>query len=111
MKVILSEGASSDLTDIATWYEEQRPGEGVRFKEALLICMENLSLFPEMHALVDDGVRCAVLVDYPYSIYYEVGSVQVEVLAIFHDSRRPGSWQLHDGEPSWMSRPEMQIAS
>jgi plasmid stabilization system protein ParE len=48
---------------------------------------------PDFHAQVLDDVREALILKYPYCVYYRVDGERILVLSVFHTSRDPASWQ------------------
>lgn len=44
------------------------------------------------------GLRRAVLLDFPYSLFYRVKPDMREILAVFHHRRDPRVWQVRAAE-------------
>jgi plasmid stabilization system protein ParE len=49
--------------------------------------------YPRLGAKWRGATRRLPLRRFPYSIFYQVGDDEVRVLAIAHQSRKPGFWQ------------------
>ncbi len=48
---------------------------------------------PQLHAVVYQEVRKAVVQKFPYVVLYEEEAGEVVVIAVFHTARDPGVWQ------------------
>lgn len=54
---------------------------------------ERIRHAPQAHAVVQDGIRRALLRQFPYVVYYRDDPDQIAVLAVPHGRRDPTSWQ------------------
>jgi plasmid stabilization system protein ParE len=90
-KVKLSALAQKDLEKSAGWYEEQQPGLGEVFAEAIykaaIAISKNLTAYPVKKA----NTREFALKKYPFIIVYQDNSEAdfIKILRIFHTSRNP----------------------
>ena len=75
------------------FYESRRYGLGDDFLDALEAVYGGLRATPEMHQVIEQGVRRAILRRFPYSVYYRVHADRVEVIAVQHGHRDPADWQ------------------
>lgn len=86
--------AESDLREAAEYYRERA---GVAMAQALLGDFERSIAWlldrPLLGALWLHGKRRLVMRHFPYSITYTVAAQEVQVLAVAHQSRRPGYWR------------------
>jgi plasmid stabilization system protein ParE len=55
---------------------------------------------PEAYQLVDPTTRRALLRRFPYSIFFEVGRMEIVVYGVFHGARDPQSWRRRREPPS-----------
>jgi plasmid stabilization system protein ParE len=85
--------AESDLDRAASWYEDQRPGVGLRFLDAADELFERLRASPLQFPLVSTDVRRALLHTFPYAVYFRATDAAVVVLAVLHLRRDPSSWR------------------
>jgi toxin ParE1/3/4 len=81
--------AEDDALEAYDWYEQQRPGLGMRFRDALdaavALLAENPRAFPVMYR----DLRRVLVERFPYAVYYRIHPSQVSVVAIFHGRRNP----------------------
>ncbi len=83
-----------DEFDAATdWYEQQRPGLGVTFMARVDEVLRRISANPQLHATVYQDVRKAVVQQFPHVVLYREDAGEVVIVAVFHTSRDPSSWQ------------------
>jgi toxin ParE1/3/4 len=92
MKVIYSPRATRDLEAIAAYYRSVADPKisaaiGGRIEYVINLIAEH----PESCPLVvpRSGVRVALLLRYPYKIFYRLHTDAVEILHIRHTARRP----------------------
>lgn len=81
-------------TDAAyRWYEQQRPGLGTDFLDAVEQVVAEITANPARYGFADGDVREGALTRFPYAVYYRVLPDRVRVLAVYHTSRDPSGWQ------------------
>jgi toxin ParE1/3/4 len=86
--------AESDLREAAEYYRE-RAGVTIAqaffgdFEHAITLLLEH----PLLGALWLHGKRRLVMRHFPYSIIYTIAAQEIQVLAVAHQSRRPGYWR------------------
>ena len=86
--------AATDLREAAEYYRE-RAGIAMAqtflgdFEHAMALLLEHPLLGPQwLH-----GKRRWVMRHFPFSIVYAVAKQEIQVLAVAHQSRRPGYWR------------------
>ena len=86
--------AVSDLREAAEYYRERA---GVAIAQAFFDDFEHsiglLLGYPLLGALWLHGKRRLVMRHFPYSIIYVIAIEEIHVLAVAHQSRRPGYWR------------------
>lgn len=86
--------ARGELSEAAVWYEQDYPGRGVRFRDAIDREMGRIlaapHTFPRWRRT---DVRVAVLPTFPYTLFFRVEGLAVVVYAVAHQKRRPGYWR------------------
>jgi plasmid stabilization system protein ParE len=91
--LILVPEAHQDLEEAYAWYEERRVGLGEDFLGRVDACIEAIRRTPEMHAVVHDNYRRALVRRFPYAVFYEHANNTVTVYCVFHTSRDPQKWR------------------
>jgi len=85
--------AFADAEDAANWYREQG---GSETSEAFSREVQRVALLAERHPeLGSPGphrTRRLYLKRFPYTLIYRLASDNIRVIAIAHQSRRPGYW-------------------
>jgi plasmid stabilization system protein ParE len=97
LPVRFSAEARSEFEDAAAWYEQQRPGLGYAFIDAVDATITLLVDWPLSGAPIDGlgadlEVRRAPVSRFPYHLAYLVADDHLRVLAVAHDRRRPRYW-------------------
>lgn len=75
------------------WYEQQQPGLGTDFLDAVERALDDIAADPAGHGFADADIRAAPLTRFPYAVYYRVLPNRIRVLAVYHTSRDPAGWQ------------------
>lgn len=93
MNVYVSVRARLHVAKAAIWYENQSPGLGGRFEQAILETYSRIQRLPAMFAEVAPGIRAALLKTFPYRVLYVVADESVIVTGVYHTSRHPRAWR------------------
>ncbi len=95
MRSRLHPEADAELGAAVRWYQNDYPGRGWRFYDAvtdeLARIREAPLSFPFWRRRSD--VRACVVPRFPFTIYFVAEAERVMVYAVAHDKRRPGYWQ------------------
>jgi hypothetical protein len=86
------EAADAELTEAVGYYDAKAPGLGDRLLAEVKAATHYIEQYPHVAPLIDDGVRAKVLARFPYSLMYVVDVHELYIVALAHDSRRPGYW-------------------
>ncbi len=92
-EVVIWPEAEEDLREAKAWYERCREGLGDEFLSCIEETIESIRCTPFLYGVVYKDVRRALVRRFPYGIFYRVAEDRVVVLAVFHASRDPRSWQ------------------
>ena len=89
--------ASNELEEAVVWYENQRPGLGVEFLEAIDTALDRILRWPQaaqrVHGIATDvPARKAPVPNFPYYVVYLEMPDAIRILACAHDRREPGYW-------------------
>ena len=94
MRIELKERAAQDLRDAKDWYEGRSTGLGRRFVAEFEEILREVSASPVAFQVVEGTVRRALLLRFPFSVYYVLESEDlVVVVAVLHFRRHPSSWK------------------
>jgi len=88
---IVRDEAVQELVDAVIWYEEQKEGLGVQFKEKFFSKLELICRYPLHYKASYKKFHEALTDQFPFLIVYDVNekTKQITVIAIFHTSRNP----------------------
>lgn len=92
MKVLIEPEAEAEIEAAAAWYQIEAPGLGNEFLRAVHAAIAALGRQPEAFAVAFGRVRRIRLRRFPWSLFYEIDTDQVAVLACLHQHRDPGEW-------------------
>lgn len=84
--------ARRELVEAVDWYENRRPGLGVRFIEAFRDAADRIAENANRYQVFSGALRRAPLHGFPYSLIYTVMDETVVILACFHGSRDSRRW-------------------
>jgi plasmid stabilization system protein ParE len=86
--------AGKEFSAAVRWYEEQRPGLGGEFFDAVIHATSLIQAQPEIGTPSADGRTRRVLVQrFPYQVVYRFTADEIVIVAIAHLKRRPGYWR------------------
>lgn len=92
-RFVFRRAARAELLEARDWYESQRAGLGYKLAASIDATVASIGEHPELYPEVRPGLRRAVLLDFPYSVFYRVKPRTIEILAVFHHRRHPRVWQ------------------
>lgn len=81
-----------EVVEAWVWYEEQRPGLGDEMLACVDAAVAKAARTPEAFPLCHGAARRALVRRFPYAVFYMVEGVELVVLAVAHERRRPGYW-------------------
>jgi plasmid stabilization system protein ParE len=91
--LIFHDDAERELGEAVDYFEEASPYRGVLFLEAVGMATERLMQYPRAGRKLRGGVRRWVMSNWRYSILYSIEPHGIYVIAVAHQSRRPGYWK------------------
>lgn len=92
LRVRFKPAAELDVESAFAWYEERETSLGSEFLTELDRAISGVTLHPESFPVVRSRVRRAVLLRFPYLIFYVIDPGEIVVLACMHASRDPETW-------------------
>lgn len=85
--------AREEAAEAAEFYDSSEPGLGIEFFEQLNSLIQRLRDFPFAGTPISTRLRASHLKKFPYSVIYYVDGDFLVVIAVAHQSRRPGYWR------------------
>jgi plasmid stabilization system protein ParE len=92
--MILEPEAKEELIAAALWYEDQRPGLGDEFVDAVDGVLNRIEEAPDSFPPepFDGRARRGLVKRFPYAVVYVTDLAGVRVIAIMHLKRLPRYW-------------------
>jgi len=91
--VIFRPQAAEEARSARQWYEEQKPGLGGRFADAIDETLQRIASNPSAFPLVHGEIRRAVVRRFPYEVYFRVHARDLVIIAVMHGRRHPRRWR------------------
>ena len=91
--LILRDEAESDIRDAYEWYEGKQENLGKSFMLDVELTLDRIEENTELYELVFASTRRALCRRFPYAIYFIVDNLNIVVVAVLHQRRRPSVWQ------------------
>jgi len=90
MRIRLTSRAYNELEQISEYISERDPRTAVAIFAVLDRIFSRLREMPYQGQTTDvPSVRCLVVSQFPYKVFYRVAGDTIEVLSIFHTSQNP----------------------
>ena len=96
LPIVFRRQARGEFDEAAAWYEQHRAGLGAKFIDAVQDVLNQAARNPNRYALVFRDLREGLVRRFPYCVYYRDEGDRIIVLAVFHASRDPSTWQSRD---------------
>ena len=91
-QLLVRPSAKADLRESFAWYEEQRAGLGAEFLDAVERKVAQIASHPLRFPVARRATRRAIVLRFPYSVFYVVDGAMISVLAVMHHARSPAHW-------------------
>jgi plasmid stabilization system protein ParE len=85
--------AEAELAEAADYYEARRPGLGKIFAGEVARTISLIRDYPDSGAPMAASRRRMLVRRFPYTIVYRQDRDSVLIVAVAHQSRRPGYWR------------------
>ncbi len=92
MKVVFHEEALDEMLGSASYYEERVEGLGWDFLKTVEQTTERILASPEAGPIARGTVRKRLVAGFPFTLLYSIEPRQIFIVAVAHQSRRPGYW-------------------
>ncbi len=86
-RVILSPGAKADFSSAVLWYQLTDPDVAFQFTQETVKTLRRIERFPYSFPLKAGAIRRAVLIRFPFYVYFSLKIEVVSVIAIVHQRR------------------------
>jgi len=93
LQVIWSDEAKAEFYEAEQWYADIGPPLAERFVQAVESAVQLVAESPLRFAIVHRGRRRAPVRRFPYSLFYQVETDRILLVACFHGRRDPRRWQ------------------
>ncbi len=91
-KLIFHPDISDEIKVAYEWYEAQAEGLGNNLLSELESSYEAIIELPETWPKFEKGFRRFLLSKFPFSVIYRSKGESIYVVAVMHNSRKPGYW-------------------
>jgi plasmid stabilization system protein ParE len=98
MKLKFHPDITKDIKSSYQWYEEKSPGLGNEFINEIESGYDMLIQFPQSCPIIRQKYHKYTLPNFPFSIIYRIVGKVIYVVAVMHNSRKPGYWKNRDIE-------------
>lgn len=85
--------ADAELTEAREWYSHQRKDLDLEFMQCLDDALSRIVDNPYVFPVVHGDLRRAVVRRFPFAVFYELTSDEIQVIAVFHSRRDPEMWK------------------
>jgi plasmid stabilization system protein ParE len=92
--IVVRPAAAADIDEAFLWYERRRSGLGDEFPAALRIAFEGIAAQPTLHAIIHRDTRRALLIRFPFGVFYRLYDDVVVIVACMHGKRNPRQWRF-----------------
>ncbi len=89
----VSAEAEVEIFEAAVRYEREREGLGFPFEAQVNTVFARLLEHPFQFPVIEDGVRRALVRDFPYGVFFRMEADLIMVLAVLHLHRHPDTWK------------------
>lgn len=85
--------ADAELTEAREWYSHQRKDLDLEFMQCIDNVLSKVAANPHVFPVVYRALRRAVVHRFPFAVFYELMSDEIQVIAVFHSRRDPELWK------------------
>jgi toxin ParE1/3/4 len=85
--------AEAEVTEALDWYRGRSPTAARGFLKELDRTLRRIQHEPESFPQVTPTIRRALLLHFPYGVYYQVHTEVISIVGIIHGRRHPSRWR------------------
>ncbi len=93
MKFIFHPEASHELNHAIDFYEERQEKLGTEFMEEVYATIQRIIEFPNNFPRHSKNTRKCFTNRFPFTIIYQIKPEEILIIAVAHQSRKPGYWK------------------
>jgi toxin ParE1/3/4 len=93
MRVEFHPDALAEFRASAEYYEQQQPGLGERFANAVEVAVAHIAAAPESWRIIEDDIRRCLTKVFPYAVLYSIEPDNILIIAVMHCRREPSYWR------------------
>ncbi len=93
LPVVYLPEAEDDVDAGYRWYEQQLPGLGDQFLEALREVVDRIGDNPQIYGKFRRDIRTAPLQRFPFVVYYRESKTEILIVAVQHGRRSARAWR------------------
>ena len=91
-EIVFHSLAKSELLAARDYYDELVYGLGETFISEFEKCLRIISVNPLGYPVIQEKIRKAVIIKFPFSILYRSEKERIFILAVMHQKRKPHYW-------------------
>jgi plasmid stabilization system protein ParE len=92
MRVSLHPKARVEVIEARNWYYDRSPLSSVAFSHAVDGAISRIRESPNSFPIADHATTKFVLQRFPFNIFYRIGEIEIVIVAVAHQRRKPGYW-------------------
>lgn len=92
-QIIISPIAEQELEEAKEWYDSQKQNLGNEFVLEIDKAITRISENPFQFLEIKKYVRRAIVSRFPYSLFFYINDMNINIFAVFHLSRNPTIWK------------------
>ncbi len=93
MVIRFTPDADAELAEARQWYARQREDLDIEFMECIDDALSRVVRDPDLYPIVYRNLRRAVVRRFPFAVFYEITTDEIQVIAVFHSRRDPEMWK------------------
>ncbi len=92
-KLLINPFAEIDLIEAKEWYDLQKENLGSEFIQEIRNTIRKISENPFQFPVIKFKIRKALILKFPYSVFFYIDDKIINIFAIFHTHRNPIVWK------------------
>lgn len=85
--------ADDEIAEARQWYARQRDNLDAEFMHSIDEALTRIATNPNQYPTVYRTLRRAVVHRFPFAIFYDFATDEIQVVAVFHSRRDPEKWK------------------